>query len=103
MEEYDLLQCIDRGIEPFGSNLKHSIFWKMSILHNYSKQEVIQNPTILISVIRETLGDSSAAVEKSIVREIRNTFNLEREDSRDLAGAIEGAKRQIITIVSAAR
>jgi hypothetical protein len=98
LEEYDLLQCIEKGLEPFGSHVKQSIFWKMSILHNYSRNEVSENPEILTSVIRETLSDSSSAVEDSIAEEIRKKFSLPEEESRTMAGAIKSAKRQIIGV-----
>jgi len=102
MEEYDLLQCIDKGLEPFGSNVKQSIFWKMSILHNYSRTEVIENPELLANVIRETLNDSSEAVEESIAREIRQKFSIPYEESQSMVDAIGNAKRQIISIYSTA-
>jgi hypothetical protein len=98
MEEYDLLQCIEKGIEPFGSHVKQSIFWKMSILHNYSRNEISENPGILMSVIRETLSDSSLAVEDSIAKEIRTKFNLPYEESQNMMDAIKCAKRQIIGV-----
>jgi hypothetical protein len=96
MEEYDLLQCIEKGLEPFGSNVKQSIYWKMSILHNYSRNEVIDNPEILSNVIRETLRDSSPAVEESIANEIRRKFNLSEKESRTMLDAVTNAKSQII-------
>jgi hypothetical protein len=96
MEEYDLLQCIEKGLEPFGSHVKQSIYWKMSILHNYSRTEVIDNPDLLTSVIRETLSDSSPAVEESIAAEVREKFNLSIRDSKTMSDAIVAAKRQII-------
>jgi hypothetical protein len=98
MEEYDLLQCIDKGLEPFGSHVKQSIYWKMSILHNYSRTEVIENPELFTNVMRETLSDSSPAVEESIAREIRIKFNISYEDSQSIVDAIGNAKRQIINI-----
>jgi len=98
MEEYDLLQCIDKGLEPFGSHVKQSIFWKMSILHNYSRQEVIDNPELLVSVIRETLGDSSSAVEESVVNEITRKFDLSRREQLTMIEAISEAKRQLVGI-----
>jgi len=98
MEEYDLLQCIDKGLEPFGTHVKQSIYWKMSILHNYSRNEVIENPELFTSVIRETLSDSSVAVEESIVREIRGKFNIPYKESMSVVDAIMNAKRQIISI-----
>jgi hypothetical protein len=98
MEEYDLLQCIEKGLEPFGTHVKQSIFWKMSILHNYSRSEISDNPEILLSVIRETLSDSSPAVEDSIAQEIRSKFNLQLRESPTMADAIACARRQIISI-----
>ena len=102
MEEYDLLQCIDKGLEPFGSNIKQSIYWKMSILHNYSKSEIVENPQLLLNVIKDTLSDTSLVIEKSIAEEIRKVFNLSEEESSTLTDAIENAKKQIINVYSAA-
>ena len=101
MEEYDLLQCVDKGLDPFGSNVKQSIYWKMSILHNYSRNEIIENPDLLQKVIRETLNDSAISVEESITRQIRLKFGLAEESARNLQEAITTAKRQIINIVAA--
>jgi hypothetical protein len=102
MEEYDLLQCIEKGLEPFGSHVKQSIYWKMSILHNYSRSEVIDNPDLFVSVIRETLSDSSPAVEESIVTEIRNKFDLPMKEPLTMADAIRDAKRQLIGVYATA-
>ena len=98
MEEYDLLECIDKGLEPFGSNVKQSIYWKMSILHNFSRNEIIENPELLSGVIKETLGDSSEAVEESIIVEIREKFGIPEEESQSVVDAIRNAKEQIISI-----
>jgi hypothetical protein len=98
MEEYDLLQCIEKGLEPFGSHVKQSIFWKMSILHNYSRNEVIDNPNLLASVIRETLGDSFLAVEESIANEIARKFDLAAKTQLSMSEAISEAKRQLVRV-----
>jgi len=98
MEEYDLLQCIEKGLEPFGTHVKQSIYWKMSIVHNYARNEVIENPELLASVIRETLSDSSPAVEQSIASEIRRKFDLPTEESRTMVDAIVNAKSMVIDV-----
>ena len=98
MEEYDLLQCIEKGLEPFGSHVKQSIFWKMSILHNYSRNEVIDNPNLLASVIRDTLGDSSPAVEESIANEITRKFDISSKTQLSMSEAISEAKRQLVGV-----
>ncbi len=93
-----MLQCIEKGLEPFGSHVKQSIYWKMSILHNYSRNEVIDNPELLVNVIRETLSDSSGAVEESITREIRLKFNLPYKEPQTMVDVIMSAKSQLIGI-----
>ena len=100
MEEYDLLQCIDKGLDQFGTNVKQSIYWKMSILHNYSRNEIIENPDLFLKVIRETLSDSAISVEESIARQIRLKFDLPIENAQDMKGAIVSAKRQLINVAS---
>src|ERR1700680_3072898 len=101
MEEYDLLQCIDKGLDQFGTNVKQSIYWKMSILHNYTRNEIIENPDLFLKVIRETLSDSAISVEESIARQIRMKFDLPNENAQNLKEAIVSAKRQIINVVAA--
>ncbi len=98
MEEYDLLQCVDKGLDPFGTNVKQSIYWKMSILHNYPRNEVIENPDLFLAVIRETLSDSAISVEESITRQVRIAFDLPAENARTLKEAITNARRQIISV-----
>ncbi|MDA4129407.1 MAG: hypothetical protein OK457_01430 [Thaumarchaeota archaeon] len=100
MEEYDLLECVDKGLDPFGSNVKQSIYWKMSILHNYSRNEIVENPDLLLSVMRETLSDSAISVEESITRQIRLKFDLTAEKARNLKDAIINARSQIINVVA---
>jgi gamma-glutamylcysteine synthetase len=100
MEEYDLLQCVDKGLDPFGTNVKQSIYWKMSILHNYSRNEIIENPELLQNVIRETLSDSAISVEESITRQIRLKFDLSAENAQNLKEAINNAKSQIINVIT---
>ncbi|MDA4112327.1 MAG: hypothetical protein OK439_07280 [Thaumarchaeota archaeon] len=100
MEEYDLLECVDKGLDPFGTNVKQSIYWKMSILHNYSRNEIIENPQLLQSVIRETLSDSAISVEESITRQIRLKFDLSTESASDLSEAISNAKKRIINVMT---
>jgi hypothetical protein len=100
MEEYDLLQCIDKGLDQFGTNVKQSIYWKMSILHNYSRNEIIENPDLFLKVIRETLSDSAISVEESIARQIRLKFDLPIENAQDMKRAIVSAKRQLINVAA---
>ena len=96
LEEYDLLQCIDKALDAFGSSVKNAVFWRMTILHNSSRSEVISDPRILVEVIRETFGSGSTAIETSIIQEIRKKFELSSKGTGSLADAITEAKGQVI-------
>ena len=99
MEEHDLIRSIDRGLDPFGSNTKQMIYWKMLSLHDDSSQEVTPDPEAFESAIVELLGANAVRIERSIIREIRKTFDLAIEDTQSMVAAIEAAKHQM-TITS---
>jgi len=67
----------------------------MLSLHNDTSQEVIPDPQAFESAIVELLGANATRIEKSIIREIRKTFNLAIEDTRSMVAAIEAAKEQV--------
>ena len=96
MEEYDLLQCIDKALDSYGSSVKNAIFWRMTILHNSSRSEVISDPAVLAQVIEETFGGSARGIEASIINEIDRKFNLSSNGVRSLVNAISEAKSQVI-------
>ncbi len=96
LEEFDLLQCIDKALGTFGSSVKNAVFWRMTILHNSSRSEVISDPRALVEVIKETFGSGASAIETSIIQEIRKKFQLSSKGTGNLADAITEAKGQII-------
>lgn len=93
MEDYDLLQCIDKGLERFGTSVKQTIYWKISILHGSLQNAIIANPSIFINVLRELFHDSSVGVEESLLKEISEVFGS--CDGNTLEDAIRSAKDQI--------
>ena len=100
MEEYDLIRCIDKALDQFGSSVKNAIFWRMSILHKSNTSEVISDPAVLTGVIEEMFSDSAPEIEKSIIDEIRKVFDLSFEETSSLAVAVSAARQQVIATVS---
>lgn len=99
MEERDLLQCVETALDGCGADVKNEIFWKMAILHNASKSQVISDPYTFVRTIEETFGNSATMIEISIINEIGKKFNLSANVTRSLAEAINEAKKQL-TITS---
>jgi hypothetical protein len=100
LEEYDLLKCIDNGLEPFGSHVKQTIYWRMMILHGSQREAVVAQPAVFVNVLREILADSSIGIEKSIILEITHVFKLKAKDRESLARAIEAAREQIVAVTT---
>ena len=72
IEDFDLLQCIDRGLEKFGRSVKQSIYWKISILYGSPEEAILSKPETFLRVIRTTFRDSSAGIEKHLFDEIES-------------------------------
>jgi len=100
LEEYDLLECIDKGLEPFGSNVKQTIYWNMTILHGSQRAGLIGDPSVFAKVLEEIFGASAVGIEKSIIREIRKVFKLSVEDRETLKSAIVSATDQVVPVSS---
>jgi hypothetical protein len=96
LEECDLVSSIDRGLDPFGSYTKAAIYQGTFAMEGHLVGTVLTNPRKFVQVIEELFGESAINIEKSIVREIRNTFSLSFEDARSLTRAINAAKKKIV-------
>jgi hypothetical protein len=95
LEEYDLLQCIDRGLEAFGSHVKQTIYWRVSVRHGSLHNGIVADPKVFVTTLREIFGDSSIGIEDAIIRELEETFSLREHDCIDLALALDAACKQV--------
>jgi len=100
LEEYDLLGCIDKGLEPFGSYVKQTIYWTMTILHGSQRDGIIADPSAFAKVLQEIFDESAIRIEKSIIREIRKIFALSVNDTETLTRAIAAATEQVVLVSS---
>jgi hypothetical protein len=90
-------------LNPFGSHLKQTVYWKISILHGSLNKAIIANPTIFVDLLRQLLRDSASGVERCIIKELKHDFELSAEEARDLQSALEAAKDQITPTASLSR
>jgi hypothetical protein len=77
MEMYDLLQCIERALEKFGSNAKQATYWALMTKEGVSWENILTKPDPLMRVLSEIFGvEGSSLVERQIVKEIKRDFSL---------------------------
>jgi len=97
---YDLLQCIERALDKFGSNAKQATYWTMMTKEGISWNEVIANTETLMRVLAEIFGeDGSKLVEREMVKEIKKEFSLENHSrTYTISDALEIARKSLTGI-----
>ena len=100
MEEYDLLQCIDKALDSFGSLVKNAIFLKLTMQHNSGRSEVLSDPNMFAKDINETFGSSARGIEMAIIGELKKKFSVSSKGARSLVDAMADARKQIISTVA---
>ena len=77
MEMYDLLQCVDRGLDSFGSNMKQAVYWQLMSKEAISSDRILYNPEAFVRALKEIFGSGYPLAERAIVKEIRRVFQLQ--------------------------
>jgi len=97
MDTHDLLDSIDKGLDPFGSNYKQMIYWNLLATYRASSGEVIiSDPEAFGRAIEELSGSRAERIEQSIIREVRKTFGLSIQESRNIVSTIQAAKEILV-------
>src|ERR1700674_1926306 len=100
MEMYDLLQCIERALDKFGSNGKKATYWALMTKEGVSWENILTNPDPLMRVLTEIFGvEGSNLVQRQMVKEIKKDFSLENAASTyTLSDALEIARTSMTGI-----
>jgi hypothetical protein len=100
MEMYDLLQCVDRRLDAFGTNMKQATYWTLMSKEAISSDKILSNPEAFVRALKEIFGNGYALAQRSIVKEIKKTFDLDQPTGTyDILEAFDTASKAI-TIVS---
>lgn len=96
METYDLLQCIDRVLDEFGSSAKQAVYLNLALRKGIPHESMLDNPGALTMTLQEVFDESSSIVKRAIVREISSVFGIDiKVDPSEFEESIELACRQI--------
>lgn len=77
-----VLECVDRGLSSLGENAKYVIYWHMRSSYKMTREEIFNKPEKFIEVLGKMFGVAGASLlERTIMREIKRTFNDVTADS----------------------
>jgi hypothetical protein len=97
METYDLIKCVDRALDGYGSSAKQAVYLTLSLKKSSPFEEVVlHDPALLVQALHDVFDDSSEIVKRSIIAEIKEVFGLKKPCSAyQLEDAIGVACRRL--------
>ena len=98
MDDYELMECIDDGLNLFGPNIRYTVYWRMTILNNMPRDGILVNPEAFIKGIESIFGSGAKQIEAAMVEKIKAKFGIENPEMESLPQAIRYARKQISEI-----
>lgn len=94
--ESKLLDCIDKGLDVFGTSVKSVIYFRFKTIYNSERSEIPRKAELFSESLRFFFGERSFHVETAIVGSIVDSFHLtEVTYSDSLVRAIHEARKQL--------
>jgi hypothetical protein len=92
----DLAQCVDKGLEEYGSNAKRAVHLILTLRSNVPFEQAVTDPVVMVQALQEVFDESSEIVQRTIVAEVRKSFPLpESTVAFDFVDVINHARCQI--------
>jgi len=92
-----LLDCVDRGLDIFGSTVKSVVYWHFSSKFKLERRDIPRKSEIFSECLGSIFSSRANVVEQCIVAEIMQRFHVElpSHSSINLTDAIGEARKQI--------
>jgi len=71
-----VLQCIDVGMDSLGGTSKHIVYWYLAQKRNLTRDGILEDPNAFIEALRTLFGQGAGILERTIIRQLRQTFNV---------------------------
>jgi hypothetical protein len=91
----ELLNCIDRGLEKVGPNVRHLVFWHLQKIGRVQRKEILDNPEKFVQGLSSLYHESAPAVERAILLEINTAFESHYSLDEFSKAIIEARQKQI--------
>ena len=87
------MECIDEGLDLFGSNLRYLVYWRMTILSNLPRGGILANPEAFVRGLESIYGAAAKQIETAIVNKMVERSGIEPIESASLPEVIRCVKR----------
>ncbi|MDG6994301.1 MAG: hypothetical protein JRN52_00140 [Nitrososphaerota archaeon] len=88
--EYEIVQCVDRGLSVYGPSIKRTVYWQMLILYNLKMDDIATNALAFSNSLEKILGSGGAVMaERAIANELIASFDLKWAGDKKIAPIID--------------
>jgi hypothetical protein len=97
LDDYELMDCIENGLNRFGPGIKYAVMWRMVVLKESPKEGIPTRPEALHTALQSIFGQGSKRIEDAIIEEIRSRTGdhfSEIDDFVDLLKSVRSASLQ---------
>jgi hypothetical protein len=98
LDDYELMQCIDAGLNKFGPGIKYTVYWRMVVLNQSPNEGIIANPEGFVTALKSIFGKSAKQIEQAITDEIKSLVGEDHSDS--LPELIDQVRRERLLVQS---
>jgi hypothetical protein len=96
VNEEKILECVDEGLNVFGSSVKSVIYWRFQTVYNGRREDILRKPDLFKECLRTFFGERAFNVEAAIVASIVSKLNIPSLQMSDsITRAINEARRAI--------
>ena len=96
------MECIDDGLKLFGPSVRHTVYWRLVVLHEIPRGGILDNPDAFVECLRVMFGAAARSVEIEILGRIKERFNLQYLESESLPEVIRLARKEIAQLIEIA-
>jgi len=90
-------ECVDTALKKLGENVNKSIYYYLEKDFNLERFEIPKKPEVFEKALTTIFGEQAAkTIEKLILVEIRNTFQLKRGSTLTFKEAVRVIKNSCI-------
>lgn len=76
-----ILQCFNDGLDSIGSVSRRIVYMHLLQVRKLREEEIPDKPKEFLEVLKELFGQGAGILEKTIVRELKQAFNVTLGDN----------------------
>ena len=96
LNDYDLMECIEKGLSKFGPGIKYTIMWRMVVLGDSPKEGILVKPQAFVSALESAFGHSAKIIEQEVVDQIKARADPEYSEIEGITELVTALRKQSV-------